>query len=453
MTQTADNMTAPPGTVDRETIRDLGIRLQEKLDRSQWLSPEDLMRYRRRTLAPLIVHAHETVPFYADRLSPLFDGAPDGRWERWAMVPTMSRSDLLAEGERLMSTAIPERHLPVSREASSGSTGIPLEIVSTRFSGLMKNALESRMTAWAGLDPAKKLASIKVMDLGKAEYPEGVMRKAWTGLKPENGSPGTLVRLNMMTPVHQQAEWLIRHEPAYLSTFPTNARALANHFAANGLELPSLEKVLPYGEMVTEDIRDCITEVFGAAVYDNYSATECGLIALQCPDGPGYHLMNETVIVEVLDADGRQSQPGETGQVVLTTMHNYAQPLIRYRLGDLVEVGEPCTCGRHLPVINRIAGRSRHMFCFPDGTEILPDFRAKNLLKFIDPAAWQIAQTGSNEIQVRYVPGNSGREPDFDGMTDHIRKSLGVEVDVSYVRREAIQQASSGKIFDYVCEI
>ncbi len=446
-------MAPPPNVVDRETIRDLGIKLREKLDQSQWMTPEELMHYRRRTLAPLLVHAYKTVPFYADRLRPLFEGAPEGRWERWAMVPTMSRSDLLAEGDRLMSTAIPERHKPLSRETSSGSTGIPLEIISTRFSGLMKNALESRMIAWAGLDPAKKLASIKPLNTGRAEYPDGIMRKAWTGLKPKSGSPGPLVRLNQMTPIHKQAEWLMRREPAYLSTFPTNARALANHFAANGLELPSLEMVLPYGEMVTQDIRDRISEVFGASVYDNYSATECGLIALQCPDGPGYHLMNETVIIEVLDGNGRQCQPGETGQVVLTTMHNYAQPLIRYRLGDLVEVGEPSTCGRHLPVINRIVGRSRHMFCFPDGTEMLPDFRSKYILQFLGPAAWQIAQIGSKEIEVRYVPGDNSDEPDFDGMTDHIRTSLGVDVDVSYVRRESIQQASSGKIFDYVCEI
>ena len=421
--------------------------------KSQWSEPSELMRYRRHTLAPMLMHARKTIPFYRDRLAPIFDEAGRIRWGQWTAIPIMSRSDLQTEGDRLISTDIPERHLPLSRETSSGSTGIPLEITSTRFSSLMKNALESRLVEWADLDTSLTMASIKPLSPGDADYPAGRMKKGWAGPKSSQGASGALVRLNQMTPVHRQAEWLRRHDPAYLSTFPTNARALADHFSAHGLELPGLRKILPYGEMMTADIRERCEEVFGASMFDNYSATECGMIALKCPDGPGYHLMNETVMIEVVSDKGAQCKPGETGQVVLTTLHNYAQPLIRYRLGDLVEVGTPCPCGRHLPVINRIAGRARHMFRFPDGTEMLPDFRSKSILKHVAPLAWQIAQTGPMDIEFRYVPGTSGEKPDFDGMTAHIRALLGVAVDVRYIERQEIQQSASGKIFDYVSEL
>ncbi len=433
---------------------DLARKIRESLRKSEWLKTPDLMRYRRRTLAPLLAHARTTVPFYKDRLAPLFDGSDRIRWEHWARVPIMTRTDLQTEGERLISTNIPRQHMPTTTESSSGSTGIPLEITSTRFSGMMKNALESRLMEWAGLDTSLKMASIKPLSPGDADYPAGRMTKSWASRKSPNDRIGPLVRLNQMTPVHQQAEWLRRHDPAYLSTFPSNARALADYFAANDLKLPGLQTILPYGEIVTQDFRDRCLEVFGASVFDNYSATECGLIALQCPDASGvYHLQNETVIVEVLDEDGGATAPGKVGRVVLTTLHNYAQPLIRYRMGDLVEVGNPCTCGRHLPVINRIAGRSRHLFRFPDGTEMLPDFRSKTILKYLDPLAWQVAQTGPMTIEFRYVPGTGGASPDFDGMTTYIRAALGVEVEVNYVTRDEIHQAASGKVFDYVSEL
>ena len=435
------------------TQNSLAGRIRDSLRKSQWHEPAELMRYRRHAIAPMLVHAYRTIPFYRDRLAPIFDEADRIQWSHWTAIPVMSRSDLQAEGDRTISTDIPERHLPLSTERSSGSTGIPLEITSTRFSSLMKNALESRLVEWADLDTSLTMASIKPLSPGEADYPAGHIKKGWAGPKSSQGASGALVRLNQMTPVHLQAEWLQRHDPAYLSTFPTNARALADYFSVHGLKLPGLQKILPYGEMVTDDIRERCAEVFGAEMFDNYSATECGMIALKCPGGPGYHLMNETVMIEVVSESGAQCRPGETGQIVLTTLHNYAQPLIRYRLGDLVEVGTPCSCGRHLPVINRIAGRSRHMFRFPGGIEMLPDFRSKSILKHIAPLAWQIAQTGPMEIEFRYVPGTGTAEPDFDGMTDHIRATLGVAVDVRYVERQEIQQAASGKIFDYVSEI
>ena len=98
-----------------------------------------------------------------------------------------------------------------------------------------------------------------------------------------------------------------------------------------------------------------------------YSAAEAGYLALQCPQQEHYHIQSESALVEVLDEAGNPCRPGETGTMVVTPLHNFAMPLIRYAIGDIAEVGAPCACGRGLPVLARLLGRVRQMLVLPSG--------------------------------------------------------------------------------------
>ena len=105
-----------------------------------------------------------------------------------------------------------------------------------------------------------------------------------------------------------------------------------------------------------------------------YSSQEFGYIALQCPDAHTYHVQSEAVYVEILDGPGGPCRPGEVGRVVISTLHNYATPLLRYEMGDYAETGGDCVCGRTLPVLNRIVGRERNMWIMPNGQRMWPVF-------------------------------------------------------------------------------
>ena len=96
-----------------------------------------------------------------------------------------------------------------------------------------------------------------------------------------------------------------------------------------------------------------------------YSSQEVGYIALECPTGESYHVQAENVLVEVLDDQDRPCSPGDVGRVVVTALHNFATPLLRYDIGDYAEVGAPCPCGRGLPALRRIMGRQRNMALLP----------------------------------------------------------------------------------------
>ena len=130
------------------------------------------------------------------------------------------------------------------------------------------------------------------------------------------------------------------------------------------------------GETITDEFRGICQEVWGKPVADMYSCEEAGYIALQCPKHEHYHIQSENILVEVLDEHDKPCRPGEIGRVVLTTLHNFAMPLIRYEILDYAEVGGECPCGRGLPVLKRIVGRQRNMITHPDGSQHWPSFPA-----------------------------------------------------------------------------
>jgi phenylacetate-CoA ligase len=125
---------------------------------------------------------------------------------------------------------------------------------------------------------------------------------------------------------------------------------------------------------------------------------------MQCPDGDCYHTQSENLLVEILDDSGTPCEPGQVGQVVITALHNFATPLIRYAIGDYAEVAEPCNCGRGLPSIKRILGRRRNLLTLPTGERFWPIFGTR---KFRDISSairqYQVIQTTLDRLEVRLV--------------------------------------------------
>src|SRR3546814_3878705 len=88
------------------------------------------------------------------------------------------------------------------------------------------------------------------------------------------------------------------------------------------------------GETVSAKARGLVQRAWGVPLKDSYSCEEAGYLTMQCPDHEVYHVQSENVLLEVVDDDGRPCGPGETGRVLITSLHNFATPLIRYELGD-----------------------------------------------------------------------------------------------------------------------
>jgi phenylacetate-CoA ligase len=183
---------------------------------------------------------------------------------------------------------------------------------------------------------------------------------------------GIVVALNVSASIPEQAKWLLKENPDYLVSYPSNLAALAEFCIKEQIKVSNLKEIATMGELLSDEQRNICREAFGLEIIDTYSAEEIGYIAMQCPSSNHYHVQSENVLLEVLNEDGQPCKAGEIGRVVLTTLHNFAKPLIRYAIGDYAEVGQSCSCGRGLPVLTKVSGRSRNMFTRPNGEKFWP---------------------------------------------------------------------------------
>ena len=396
----------------------------------------------RQQLQLLIEHTRRTVPWYAETLA---ETPASIGWDDFRRLPLLTRTDVQQAGTALHSRALPPEHGARIPYATSGSLGTPLRGIETEVSHFFWNALNLREQLWQQRDFTTRFGAIRT--------------RAANRKLPDWGDPvarvyptGDAVTLDISTPIAEQAAWLRQERPDYLLTHPSNLRALAQHFAERSETLP-LRGVGAFGETLPAETRSLCESIFAASVADIYSAEEVGYIALQCEQRQGYHVMAENLIVELLDPSGAPCRPGETGRVVVTTLHNFAMPLIRYDIGDFAEPGKPCPCGRTLPTLKRIAGRSRNMLIHPDGAAHWPSFPGELWLTASPLTQIQLRQRQVDLIAVRYVAPQSLSEGEQSDLARQLAASLRFNGELRFERVARLEPGSNGKFEDFVCEI
>ena len=202
-----------------------------------------------------------------------------------------------------------------------------------------QDALTLRAQVWALRDFSQSVAVIRKYPKGPAEYPDGLRTQSWSpSAFPFTTGPAMFLTTSY-TSLEQQWEWLNRMRAAYLMTYPSVVRGFAKLAEKEGKLPASLRGITTVGEVVDPDLREIAVRFLNAPIHDIYSSEEAGIMALQCPDCTAYHVQSESVIVEVLNANDRPCAPGETGRVVVTPLHNYAMPLLRYEIGDFALAG------------------------------------------------------------------------------------------------------------------
>lgn len=420
------------------------LSLLHQLDSSQWQSPEQLAPVLAEQLGQVIAHAMATVPFYRERFRGRFDGAaPDA----WLQLPLLQRGDVQEHGRALTSEQPPPSHGGMTETATSGSTGTPIKARGTQVVSLFFQAMKLRTFLWHELDFAAKVGAIRRLSPGQGMPPDGVREAGWAPLY----RTGPAVGLNIAASVPEQLAWLVQEQPDYLLSYPTNLQALAEYCLQHGVAVPSIKRVLTMGETVSAATREACAEAWRAPVIDQYSAMEIGIIAVQCPQADHYHVMSEDLLVEVLAEDGRQCAPGEVGRVVITTLHNFAMPLIRYAIGDLAEVGAPCPCGRGLPVLRRILGRSRNMLVLPSGERRWPSFQPSAIIAPV--RQFQVTQKSLGHLAVKLVVARPLQADEEADLRTALLADIGCSFDISLHYVDAIPRSSGGKFEQFICEL
>ncbi len=412
-----------------------------QLQQTQWWSPEELQQQQFQQIHQLLCHAFRTTAFYRERLGRIgFDSRNRVDSAFFSTIPILHREDIQSHLRRMISSNVPKSHGRQGSLESSGSTGKPVRVHSTYLSHLFWQAFTLRDHFWHNRDFSRKHANIRVGAPSRTAQRWGSATKMF--------HTGPSLSLDIKVSMDEQIKWVRENAPYYLLSYPSNLREMARRCLETRTTFPALGEIRTFGETVTDDIRDICRQAWGVDIKDMYSAMEIGYLALQCPECEDYHVMAEDVLVEILDNQGRPCRPGEIGRVVITDLHNFATPLIRYDILDYAEVGELCPCGRGLPVLKRIMGRQRNMMKMPDGSMKWPSFSPRKW-----PGAERIRQLQiiQKEIDLFYIRLEVDTElsaAEEKEIADIIQQRAGFSLRVEFEYTAAIPPAKNYK-FDF----
>jgi len=258
---------------------------------------------------------------------------------------------------------------------------------------------------------------------------------------------------NITTDLAEQMEWLLAEDPDYVITYPSNLQALAHCALAGDMRLPRLREVRTFGEVLPAGLRELCRRAWNVPLTDLYSAQEVGYIALQCPLHEHYHVQSENLLVEIIDEQGKACVPGQVGRVVVSTLHNFAMPLIRYEVGDYAEVGAPCGCGRQLPVLKHIVGRVRNMVMLPDGRRHWASFPPHKWAHIAPVAQLQIVQKSRTNMVLRVVAPRELTADERLKLVAALQTCLGYAFRMDIERVDEIPRAANYKFEEFISEI
>ncbi len=425
----------------------LALSLHWQFEQSQWFPPERLLEIQMQQLGELLSHARQHVPFYRERLDwPEIDPAAALNLETFRQLPLLRRADVQAAGKALFSLAPPRQHGKSIPGRTSGSTGRPVEYLSNELCQLFWRTLTLREHFWHRRDFAGKLAVIR-------ERAKTADMPGWGPSTNVAFETGPSASIDIHTDIGTQTAWLEKQDPDYLLAYPSTLVGLAELYQAGRFRLTRLKALRSFGEAFETRARQKCHDAFGVPITDTYSASEVGYIALQCPVSGHYHIQSETVFAEVLGDDGKPCEAGEIGRIVLTPLHNFSMPLIRYEIGDYVRVGGACPCGRGLPVIDEILGRQRNLLTLPDGRRFWPYLHIMEWPQIAPVRQAQVVQKSLCEIEIRLVLARPMRGDEHTRLSEFIQGYLPQRFDLRFSFHNAIAKNANGKFEDFVSEV
>lgn len=431
--------------------------LLTQLDQSQWLPAAAIELGQMRQLRVLLEHAQRHSRFHAERLAGFRPAQAQGLQECLSAIPLMRRADLQSRRAEIDSAWVPPEHGELSLAQSTGSTGEPVSVRRSGLNGLIWMAMTLREHLWQRRDFSRSLAVVRAQLAEEDTERHGVSWRDWGAPVNHLFASGPSYGMNLQTDIVRQAEWLRQIMPGYLLTYPNNLSALLDLAEAgtiDGVGLGRLIQVRTIGETLRDPLRARCRQVLGVDIADLYSTQEVGVIAVECPQGGGYHVMSEGLVLELLRDDDQPCAAGETGRIVVTDLHNFATPLIRYDLGDLAEADGPCICGRGLPKIRRILGRQRNLLRLPDGRRFWPLVGAFGYREIAPVRQYQIIQRSLERISLRLAVERPLSMAEEGALAEKLNEFLGHRfvVDFEYFS-PAIPRGPGGKFEDFVCEM
>ncbi len=417
-----------------------------ELEETQWWSRERIEELQAERLRKLIEHAYSSVPYYrrvmVERgLTPMDITSAAGL----PKLPILTK-DIIRNNLEAMCSEEPLRNRLV-QSYTSGSTGNPLLFYSStdeqRSHGLAR-AIRAR--EWAGVRLGDRSLHIhfRPEPLSTRKRPAAWVRQELKRVVDvdacsisEHTLPGTIERMKRM-------------EPFYLGSYPSIIFFIASFISDSGLSAPHPLAIITGGEQLLDHQRELIAEVFGTEPYSKYSSFENWEIASECPSHSGMHLNAEDLILELVDEGGATTPTGERGRILITNLHNYGMPLIRYENGDYSSLAAaPCPCGRGLPLLDSLLGRITDFIYAGSGRRVAAIGIPFHRLAALGITQYQVVQDEPGRILLRLTASAattaSAKQAVENGAREHLLPYLGTDIHMEVEFIQHLEPTAAGK--------
>ncbi len=419
------------------------VAIRKKMEESQWWDRNRLQDYQLSRLRNFLSNVQAHVPYYRHLFAELdFDVSGIKSLSELGYIPLLNKSIIREQTEALKSDQA--QHL--IRNNTGGSSGEPLVFFIGKQRVSHDIAAKWRATRWWDVD------------IGDTEM------VIW-GSPIELGAQDRLRNLRdwilrtRLLPAFEMSEQKLdqflneirRVRPKMLFGYPSALSHIAHHADEKGLAMDDLGIKVAFvtSERLYDEQREQISKVFNCPVANGYGGRDAGFIAHECPNG-GMHITADDILVEIIDVEGNTLPPGQAGEIVVTHLATHDFPFIRYRTGDMgVLDDQTCACGRSLPLLKEIQGRSTDFVVAHDGTVmhglaliyILRDIPEINAFKIVQESLdvvkiWVVAQAVLDAALISKI------EQNFKGR-------LGQSVSIIVEQVDQIPPEKSGK-FRYV---
>ena len=429
--------------VDGNTLRNLA-----SLSKWQWLDSEASVSLQQQRLKKLLIHAYNNVPYHRRILSVSHTVSDSGdvNLRAFSDVPFLTKDTILANFAELQSSDISRRK--VYTNTSGGSTGEPVLLVQDKDYRDWVRAGAMLFNQWAGYTSGSKMVKLwgseRDLFVGHETLMTNFVRWARNELWLNAFRMTTAQMGNYVYEIN-------RVQPTQILAYVESIYDLARYIEKNEINVFSPRAIMSSAGKLNPEMRNTIERVFRSPVFDRYGSREAGDVACQCDHLSGLHVCMPIHYVEIVNSDGDPVAPGESGELVLTILTNYAMPLIRYRIGDLaIWANHDCTCKRTWPLLKEITGRITDLFIRRDGTQIHGEYFT-HLFYYRDwIKKFQVVQESFDLVRVLIVPikeldSTVLHQKEIAEIADKIRFVMGVDCKVEFEFLEIINPSVSGK--------
>ena len=419
------------------------LAVHKAMEKSQWLSPQGLAELQLDNLRRFLARIGQSVPYYRELFKALdFDPGQVNSLKELQRLPLLDKATIRANTDALKA----EGAQRLKRFNTGGSSGEPLIFYLGNERVSHDVAAKRRATRWWDVDIGDREIVVwgSPIELGAQDRVRWVRDKLF---RTELLSAFEMSQANLQKFV----ERIRASRPRMLFGYPSSLALIAQFAKEQEIPLDDLGVRVAFvtSERLYDHQRAVIGQTFGCPVANGYGGRDAGFIAHACPAG-SLHITAEDMVLEIVDPAGNVLPAGESGEIVVTHLFTSEFPFVRYRTGDVGTLSDQlCDCGRSLPVLSSVEGRTTDFVTAADGT-ILHGLALIYVLRDMPGVAnFRIVQESLELTRVEVVPRNSLTGAMVIEIESGLRARLGESVKIEVREAEEIPRETSGK-FRYV---